>query len=230
MINTLKLIFVSFIISLCFTSCEKEEVIETNELGVNELDLRERRDNINKLNESIIEYSNFSKREKKNSKKGTLNSKSYQREEQELVNSVVKNSKIIFDDLGVEESELKLISSQNSDTADTDDVYVAFGLALASSHNFQSSDVNNGGSLTVNGGSIGGCLMEATGVNSLIALGDAAYTLYGGEVAAGHAVDSAAAAKFRRAALKAATKIIKRAAGGFGAIVMIADFTRCMAS
>ena len=78
-------------------------------------------------------------------------------------------------------------------------------------------------------GDVGHCLMEATGLNALIALGDAAYALYGGEVAAGWAVDAAAATALRKAALEAATNIIKRAAAGFGAIIMITEFTICMA-
>jgi hypothetical protein len=77
-------------------------------------------------------------------------------------------------------------------------------------------------------GDFGDCLMEATGLNALIAVGDAAYALYGGEVTAGMAADAAAAAAFRKAAFSAAKKIILRTAGGFGAIVMIAQFTNCM--
>lgn len=144
---------------------------------------------------------------------------------------MVENSKNIFDYLGIEEEELKNISNENGDNINTDDIYVAFGLALIFSYYKvdNSKTANKGLNIqTMQKGDVGNCLMEATGLNALVALGDAAYALYGGEVTAGMAVDAAAATAFRKAAFSAAKKIILRSAGGFGAIVMIAQFTNCM--
>lgn len=203
------------VFSLCFTSCEKEEFTETIELS-----FEERMNNIYKLNESVVKYGNFSKKKKSNSKL-------YQKEKQEIISSVVENSKVIFDHLGIKEQELLEITSESNEEVNTDDIYVAFGLALISSHNSQNSNTSSKTNF-MEKGDFGDCLMEATGLNALVALGDAAYALYGGEVAAGWAVDAAAATAFRKAAFTAAKKIILRSAGGFGAIVMLAQFTNCM--
>lgn len=213
--NILKIILMVTVISLSFTSCEKEETIETVELS-----LEERMNNIYKLNESVLKYDNLSKKKK-------LNSKSYQKEEQEIINSVVENSKVIFDHLGIKEQELLEVTNENNEVVNTGEIYVAFGLALISSHNSKNSNTSSKTNF-MKRGDVGDCLMEATGLNALVALGDAAYALYGGEVAAGWAVDAAAAAAFRKAAFTAAKKIILRSAGGFGAIVMVAQFTNCM--
>lgn len=142
---------------------------------------------------------------------------------------VVQNSKIIFDHLGIEEQELINISNEINGEIGTDDIYVAFGLALISSHNSSNSNTANK-TILMKSGDFGDCLMEATGLNALVALGDAAYALYGGEVAAGWAVDAAAATAFRKAAFSAAKKIILRSAGGFGAVIMLGQFTNCMLS
>lgn len=68
--------------------------------------------------------------------------------------------------------------------------------------------------------------MKATRLNVLIALRDAAAILHPGEVIASMAVDIAAA--FKKAALQAAKKIILRTAGGFGAVIMVAECIACM--
>lgn len=205
------------IFSLGLISCEKEEITKTIELS-----LEERMNNIYKLNESIIIFDNFSK--KKN-----LNSKSNQKEEQKIISNVVENSKVIFDHLGIKEQELLNIVNESNEVVSTDDIYVAFGLALISSYNSSNLDVANK-TCFMKRGDVGDCLMEATGLNALVALGDAAYALYGGEVAAGWAVDSAAASALRAAAFSTAKKVILRAAGGFGAVIMLAQFTNCMLS
>lgn len=164
-----------------------------------------------KLNESFISYNNYF-----NKLKITSVDK---KEEEKLVNSIVYNSKTIFNQLGIEEKDIVNLSEGNSD-----DVYVAFGIALVYSYKNQ----NNLDSKTMKGGEVGDCLMKATGLNALVALGDAAATLYAGEVTASMAVDAAAAAAFKKAALQAAKKIILRAAGGFGAVIMVVEFTTCM--
>mgnify|MGYP005847726795 CR=1 FL=1 len=208
--NNLTRVFLISLISIILISCEKEEDIRSNEV-LNSLSYLERIENINELNKSFLDFNDFIK-----SKKSNLNSES--KTEQSLTSSIVLKSKVIFDQLGIEEHEIDEISNGN-----TDEVYVAFAIALISAHN--KSDLNNEVMMKAD---FLDCLGEATGVNALIALGDSAYALYAGEVSAGFAVDTAAAAAFRRSAMKAATKIIARTAGGFGAIVMLAEFTICM--
>ena len=162
--------------------------------------------------------------------------------EKELISAAVGNSKSIFDYLGVNEKEFKNLINESGKNVSTDDIYIAFGLALISSYNKDnslnaSSHSGSDDSLKyfritnykiIQRESAIDCLMEATGVNALIALGDAAAALYIGEASAGWAVDAAAAAAYRKAAISAVKKIILRASGGFGAIVMIVQFTNCI--
>jgi hypothetical protein len=85
---------------------------------------------------------------------------------------VVENSKNIFDYLGIEEEELKNISNENGDNINTDDIYVAFGLALIFSYYKvdNSKTANKGLNIqTMQKGDVGNCLMEATGLNALVA-------------------------------------------------------------
>lgn len=128
--------------------------------------------------------------------------------------------------MGVSEEDIDKVIEESSAYVDSDDIYVAFGLAIISSYN--EFGINNFESKTMQKGDFGYCLKEATGVNALVTLGNTAYTLYTGEVAASMAVDAVAAAAFRKAALKAATKVIAGFATGFGAVVMVIDFVTCM--
>lgn len=213
----LKSIFIFFLVSISFISCEKDDGLD---IQLDTLSFEDRINNLNELNQSFINFEKFSNPKNKN-----LSPKLQQAQKQKLVNSIVFQSKNIFQHLGVDEQEIKDISNGN-----IDDVYVAFGIALISSYNDSSLNTENKNInfTMIQKGDFGDCLMEATGLNALVALGDSAFALYAGEVAADFAVDAAAKAAFRKAAVKAATKIITRAAGGFGAIVMVAEFTYCM--
>ena len=233
-------------------SCQTDEIENTQNMepellrNLRLLTLDEKVESLNKLNNSLLEYVNFSKNIKMVSESSHVSLKESSHvslKEKELISAAVGNSKSIFDYLGVNEKEFKNLINESGKNVSTDDIYIAFGLALISIYNKDnslnaSSHSGSDDSLKYSRKTLNykiiqresaiDCLMEATGVNALIALGDAAAALYIGEASAGWAVDAAAAAAYRKAAISAAKKIILRAAGGFGAIVMIVQFTNCM--
>lgn len=117
-------------------------------------------------------------------------------------------------------SENYLIDSLDVESEDLETFYIAYGIALGNMHSEPSIQ-----------GEILPCLGQALGIDAFAALLEAGYHLYAGEVAAGWAVDSAAAAAFRRAGIRAARAAITRFAGGFiGAAIILGQFAYCMAN
>ena len=161
--NLFKTVLIICTLIFSLTSCENEELVADSDL----LSLEERVENLNKLKNSLFEYKKFSKNNKLASKSNSISFK-----EQKLIGTVVENSKNIFDYLGIDEEDLKNISKESGENVNTDDIYVAFGLALISSYN--NADNSNTASKALNisymrKGDFGDCLMEATGLNALVA-------------------------------------------------------------
>ncbi|WP_438963136.1 hypothetical protein [Nonlabens sp.] len=121
---------------------------------------------------------------------------------------IINQTKVIYTNLGVEESDLLL---EVGSEGDLDLFYLGTGIVAGGSYE------NATESAFVD------CLLEVVGITALVQAGEALGTLYVGEVAASAAVDAAAAA-FRSAALKAAKKIITIFAGPFGAAIMVGEF------
>ncbi len=203
---------------ICFTfffiSCKEESVQISQSYA-------ERINNLDELSASFAKLTaNYSKHKKRLSDLNSIQTKS---NTQSLnsnieIKSFVNKSKRIYEFLGVKEREIKDVAKEY-----TDDVYLILGISLVYKHNSDNILKTKG-----NVGNIKDCLMEAVGLDVLVSLGDMAYTLYKGEVAAGMAVDAVAAAAFKKAALKAAKKIALRALGGLGAVVAIVKFTDCI--
>lgn len=209
------LVFFNFFLQSC-----SNDGIENNKNHVSRNILpsyQERVNNLEKLSLKIIDMSNSAKANKLND----INTNDYP---ETIIQSVVDQTKIIFEQLGVNENDL--LNIDTVEMINTDDIYFAFGLALIVGYN----NLSEIPTMSKVDGDFVECLMQATGLNSLAALGDAAAAIYSGEVAAGWAVDSAAATAFQSAALSAAKKIILRTATGFGAIIMLGSFTYCMLS
>lgn len=155
-------------------------------------------------------------------KKGNL---AFLKTQENELEPIAEDFKSILKDIGFEDTDLKEITGGEINN----DVYAIFGVMLA----FKHSESSNSDKIYFNisnnrGGSLAYCAAEAFGVNAAVALVNSLHALYAGEVAAGFAVDAAAATAFRSAALKAAGKIISRFAGGLGAIIMLAEFASCM--
>ena len=74
------------------------------------------------------------------------------------------------------------------------------------------------------------CFKSTIGFDVAIALIESTYGLYAVEVAAGWAVDSTAAAAFRKAGIQAAKEVIKKYLGFIGAAVVIGEFIWCLTS
>lgn len=212
-LTILSLLFINFFVQ----SCSNDE-FQNQEDTVPQIILpsyQERINNLENLNLKIIDLSNSAKKNK-------LNSKNLSDYDEAIIRSIVDETKVIFEQLGINENDFLNIDTEEN--INTDDIYVAFGLAVVTGYNNQSGT----SALSKADGNFVDCLMEATGLNALAALGDATAAIYSGEVAAGWAVDSAAAAAFQSAALNAAKKIILRTATGIGAVIMVAQFTYCM--
>ena len=139
----------------------------------------------------------------------------------DFLKPIAEDTKTIFKDIGFVEEDLKEITGGEIN----DDVYAIFGILLSYKHsessNLSKTNLKNEGDLWY-------CAAEAFGINAAATLVNSLHALYLGEVAAGWAVDAAAAAAFRSAAMKAAGKILTRLGGGFGAVLMVYEFADCM--
>jgi hypothetical protein len=69
--NLFKTALIIFTLTFSLISCEKEELIEDSNL----LSLEERVENLNKLNNSLFEYTNFLKNKKLTSKSNSISLK-----------------------------------------------------------------------------------------------------------------------------------------------------------
>lgn len=202
------------VFSLSFTSCEKEEIINENDLSF--LSKEERIQNLNNLSSNFATYNS---RVKMNSNL----SKSNNSENQILLNDIILQSKSILSNLGLNENDLSEIPKE-----ELEKFYVTFGAAMVTKHN---STLNSANAKSYAAkGDAWGCFKSAVGVDAIATLVEAGYELYAGETAAGWAVDSAAAAAFRKAGVQAAKKVITRWAGFFGAAVVVGEFLWCMAN
>ncbi len=198
-LKTNKIILLSFIgivfINFFLQSCSSDE-IENQKDSESEIILpsyQERVENLEKLSLKIVDMSNSAKANKLND----IDTNDYP---EIIIQSVVDETRIIFEQLGVSQNDL--LNIDTIENINTDDIYFAFGLALIVSYNNQSETPT----MSKVDGDFVECLMQATGLNSLSALGDSAAAIYSGEVAAGWAVDSAAATAFQSAALSIAKK------------------------
>ena len=199
-----------FFVSLSFFNCQNEDLNE-----IESLSLEERVANLNDLsNDVMIFFKEYNKKEKNKSKFS-------KNETNKLLNPIINKTRKILAHLGLTKSDLEKVSGENVNS-----VYAVFGIALVAKHksNLNTKETN----LFSREKGAWECLKEALGVDAIAAFAESAYALYGGEVAAGWAVDGAAAAAFRSAGLSAAKSAIKRFAGGLGAIIVIAEFTICM--
>lgn len=203
------------VLSLTFTSCEKEEIINENDLSF--LSKEERIQNLNNLSSNFATYNS---RVKVNSNL----SKSNNSENQILLNDIILQSKSILSNLGLNENDLSEIPKE-----ELEKFYVTFGAAMVTKHNSTLNSAN-AKSYAAKKGDTWDCFKSAVGVDAIATLVEAGYELYAGETAAGWAVDSAAATAFRKAGVEAAKKVITRWAGFFGAAVVVGEFLWCMAN
>ena len=212
----IKLVFALFIVGFSIISCEKqEEIISENDLSF--LTKEERIQNLNNLSTNFATYNNRVKKENSNL------SKSNNSENQILLNDIILQSKSILGNLGLNENDLSEIPEE-----ELEKFYVTFGAAIVTKHNSTISSTNSKSYAAK--GDAWGCFKSAVGVDAIATLVEAGYELYAGETAAGWAVDSAAAAAFRKAGVQAAKKVITRWAGFFGAAVVVGEFLWCMAN
>ncbi|WP_271407376.1 hypothetical protein [Tenacibaculum soleae] len=207
----------NFIILLTFLACgEKDEIIEFNSLN-SEIPV-----SLHELDYNLVNFYNQFSNQKAKSKNLIENEK--------LLDPIILNTKKIMARLGLKEIDLINASLSNQDIKF---FYSIIGANFAKNHLLYNNTLlltKKNNSKSRKGGDLLNCLGEAVGINALITLGDAAYTLYAGEITAGFAVDAAAAAAFRKAALKAATGIIGRFATGLGAVYATYKFVDCMLS
>ncbi|MBS9774471.1 MAG: hypothetical protein KGV59_04860 [Tenacibaculum sp.] len=223
------IVFITFTL---ITSCKEKEIIKNT--GVNKINkLKNLDNNLSKIisfsrpknitfsyqNKQIkyrklLKNTNIERPLSKPNIKQLLKSQELHKNEKQLITTFIDNSKEILADLSIKEQEIIDISKDYSD-----DFYFIFGVALTYEYNKNLSGENN---------ILTDCLFEASGVTAIFALAESAYTLYGGEVAAGWAVDAAAAKAFRKAALKSVKKIFSKAFPGLGVAAMSYDFYICL--
>ncbi len=208
-INKTLIAIMLFFTSLAFINCSEENSIEENTY----LSYEERINKLNILNSKVdLFISQLNEKEK---------NKTQAKTQSDFLKPIAEDTKTIFKDIGFDEEDLKEITGGEIN----DDVYAIFGILLSYKH---SESSNSSKTNLKKGGDVWYCATEAFGINAATTLVNSLYALYGGEVAAGFAVDAAAAAAFRSAAMKAAGKILTRLGGGFGAVLMAIEFAECM--
>ncbi len=200
--------FVLFLGCIFLNSCSEDEFTESGEL----ISYEDRIENLEKLSSSVFDLN----------AQVILKSSDLNGEDAlVMLTPVIEQSKEIFHHLGVSKKNLNLNDEEE------DLVFAAFGIAMVIEYEKRYKADNE--QIMAKGG-FGECLADVLGFTALATLAKAGLELYAGEVAAGYAVDAAAAKAFRKAALQAAGKIISRFAGPIGAAIMVGEFAFCLAS
>ena len=210
-INRILVIIMFIFTSLAFVNCSEDNIIEEN----NHLSYEERIQKLKILNSNVDLFLNqLNEKEKYKIQAKT---------QDDFLKPIAENTKTIFKDIGFDEEDLKEITGGEIN----DDVYAIFGIMLSAKHE-NSTDINKKGLYSRKGGDALECAKSAFGITAATTLIDSLYALYAGEVAAGWAVDAAAASALRSAALKAAGQVLVRAGMGAGVAWMIGSFIWCM--
>lgn len=210
-INKTLIAIMLFFTSLAFINCSEENTIEENTF----LSYEERINKLNILNSKVDLFKSQLNEKEKN--------KTQAKTQSDFLKPIAEDTKTIFKDIGFDEEDLKEITGGEIN----DDVYAIFGILLSLKHE-NSSRLNKNDLYQKIGDDVWDCAKRAFGITAATTLIDSLYALYTGEIAAGWAVDAAAASALRSAALKAAGQVLVRAGMGAGAAWMIGSFIWCM--
>lgn len=209
-INKTLIAIMLFFSCLAFINCSEDNTEETTFLSYGE-----RMHKLNKLNKKVNLFIGQINEKKK--------IKNEAKTQNDFIISIAEDTKTILKDIGFDEEDLKEITGGEV----YDEVYAIFGILLSYKHS-ESTNSNKSDIELNKGGNVWECAKAAFGITAATTLIDSLYALYAGEVAAGWAVDAAAAAAFRSAALKAAGQVLVRVGSGVGAAWMIGSFAYCL--